>query len=475
MLQKKLALSLVVGALSLSSQAVRATDVFHLEGIGAISRAMGGTAVAHDVGPAGMLTNPATLGLNPGQRQFMVGIDLVTTDITVDNQKTGETARSKSHGKNRGPYLAPELAYTQRIGDVVLGLGAFARGGLGTEYGTNNFLARGADPVGGTARDSGLENSSRLLVLDIPLAASYRVNDALTVGGSIDAMWQGLNLDLFLRTDQVGALVADNRVSGPLANTLLGTLGMGPAAGPGPYPGLQGAHFSLTRNQPLASGIDAWGYGGRLGLLYRLSPTTRLGAAYQFESRMADMKGDATLTAVLGDGTHLPMPGKIKIVDFQMPAKLDLGVSHQLSEQWMVALDISRVFWKDAMKDINVAFVASGGADVNIRLPQNYKDQTIVALGTSYAVSSDWTLRAGVRLATQALRGDTLFAVIPATPRKHLSVGFSYAVNASGKIDFAYSHAMRERLRNGGAPNTGDPVEIKHSQDNATLSYTYSF
>jgi len=468
MLQKKLVVGLVVSALSASGQQAWATDVFHLEGIGAVSRAMGGTAVAQDVGPGGMLTNPATLSLAPNDRQAMIGLDLVTTDITVRDQATGESASSNSHGKNRGPYIAPEAAFTQRIGDVVFGIGAFARGGLGTEYGKNSFLSRGIDPVSGTARNTGLENSSRLLVLDIPLAASFRASEALTVGASVDAIWQGLNLDLFLRTDQVGALVGDGRVSGGLTNTLLNTLAPG-------GPGLQGAHFSLTKNQPLASGIDAWGYTGRLGMLYQASPATRFGASYQFKSQMDDMEGQATLTAVLGDGTELPIHGSIKILDFQMPAKLDLGVSHKLSDHRIVAMDVSRVFWKEVMKDIKVAFVADSGADLNIQLPQNYKDQTILALGTSYALSKEWTLRAGARFATQALRGDTLFAVIPATPRKHLSFGFSYAVTPSSKIDFAYSHALRERMSNSGVPNTGDPIEVKHSQDNATVNYTLSF
>lgn len=468
MLQKKLVAGLVVSALSASGQLAWATDVFHLEGIGAVSRAMGGTAVAQDVGPAGMLTNPATLSLAPNNRQAMVGFDLVTTDIAVKNQSTGETASSNSHGKNRGPYLAPEAAFTQRVGDLVFGLGAFARGGLGTEYGKSSFLSRGIDPLSGTARNTGLENSSRLLVLDIPLAASFRASEALTVGASVDALWQGLNLDLFLRTDQVGALVGDNRVSGALTGTLLSTLAPG-------GPGLQGAHFSLTKNQPLASGVDAWGFSGRLGMLYQASPATRLGASYQFKSQMDDMDGQATLTAVLGNGGELPIHGNIKILDFQMPAKLDLGVSHQLSEQWTVAMDVSRVFWEDVMKDIKVAFVADGGADLNIQLPQNYKDQTILALGTSYALSKEWTLRAGARFATQALRGETLFAVIPATPRKHLSLGFSYAVSPTSKIDFAYSHALRERMSNSGAPNTGDPIEVKHAQDNVTVNYTLSF
>lgn len=440
-----------------SGQAAWATDVFRLEGIGAVSRAMGGTAAASDVGPGGMLTNPATLSLGQAGTEAMIGLDLVTTDIAVKNKATGESARSDTHSHNRGPYYAPQAAFTRRFGDLTVGLGAFALGGLGTEYGRDSFLSRAL----GT--DSGLANSSRLLVLDIPLAASFKINDALTVGASVDAMWQGLNLDLLLGADQVGSLIGNDRASGSLVPAL------------GTVPDLRGAHFSLTRNKLLGSGVDAWGYAGRLGLLYQLTPDTRLGAAYSFKSRIGDMEGDATLTAVSGAAGLIPFAGKIKIKDFQTPARFDLGFQQRLNSQWSVALDISRVFWKDAMRDIKVAFTADAGGNLNILLPQNYRDQTVVALGTAYALSPAWTLRAGARFATQALREQTLFAVIPATPTKHLSLGFSWAVSPASRIDFAWSHALREKMDNTRLPNTSAPIEVRHAQNNATLNYTVSF
>ncbi|HZX30962.1 MAG TPA: outer membrane protein transport protein [Rhodocyclaceae bacterium] len=458
MFNKKIATFAVLAALGGQSRLALATDVFHLEGYGAVSRAMGGTAVAQDVGPAGMMTNPATLSLSQDAHQAMAGLDIVTTDIKARDQATGESAASHTHGSNRGPYLAPEIAYTQRAGQWSFGVGAFAQGGLGTEYGKNSFLSRA---TGGG--NTGLDNSSRLLVVDIPFAASYQVNDALSVGGSVDAMWQGLNLNLLLGANQVGSLIAGGRASGTLVPAL------------GAIPALQGAHFSLTKNQPIASGIDAWGYSGRVGLVYQVLPATRFGASYTFKSQMNDMEGDATLTAISGLAGQIPLAGKIKIKDFQMPAKLDLGISHRLTADWSVAADLSQVFWKDVMKDIKVAFQANAGGDLNILLPQNYRDQTILALGTSYALTPQWTLRGGVRLATQALRKDTLFAVIPATPTKHLSLGFGYAVAKGSRIDFAYSHAFRENMSNASLPNTSDPIRVSHSQDNATLNYTLSF
>ena len=451
-------------ALAGGTQIAQATDVFRLEGFGAISRSMGGTAVAHDVGPAGMMTNPATLSLMPNGDQAMVGLDLVTTDITVKNKTTGESVSSDTHANNRGPYVAPEAAFTKRIDAWSFGVGAFAQGGLGTEYGKNSFLSNGQNGA-----NTGFENSSRLLVLNIPFAASFQINDKLTVGGSVDAMWQGLNLDLLLTTGQVGSLLGAGRVSPTAPGSLAGTLAALAGAGT-----LQGAHFSLTKDKFLGSGVDAWGYGGKLGMLYKATQDTTLGASYTFKSQMNDMEGDATLTAI-NNGGNIALPGKIKIEDFQMPAHLDLGISQRLTPQWTVAMDVSRVFWKDVMKDIKVSFKANAGGDLHIMLPQNYRDQTILALGTAYALSPAWTVRAGARFATQALRSDTLFAVIPATPTKHLSLGFSYAVTPSSRIDFAYSHALKEKMENSSLPNTSEPIEVKHSQNNATLNYTLSF
>ncbi len=436
---------------------VHATDVFRLEGYGPISRAMGGAATAFNVGAAGMMTNPATLSLMAPGSEFHLGLDLISTDLNVKDQATGESVSSGNHARNRGPYLAPELAYTNQNGALTLGVGAFAQGGLGTEYGNNSFLSRAAGGL-----NTGLENSSRLLVLSIPFAASYQVTDTLAVGGSIDAMWQGLNLDLLLGAAQVGSLIGSGRVNGSLLPVL------------GGLPDLRGAHFSLTKNELLASGVESWGFGGRLGMTYKMSPNTRIGVSYAMESRLNDLEGRATLTAIDGVAGQIPLQGHIKLRDFQMPAKLDLGLSHRLNGQWMVAVDVSKVFWENAMKDINVGFVSDSGQTLDIQLPQNHKDQTILALGAAYQ-TGNWTLRGGVRLATQALRSETLFAVIPATPRKHISAGFSYAFSKVSSLDFAYSHALKESMGNASLPNTANPIQTTHSQNNLILGYTYRF
>ena len=434
-----------------------ATDVFRLEGFGPISKAMGGTATAYNVGPAGMMSNPATLSLMAQGSELLLGVDLITTDITVKDQANGQTASSNSHTDNRGPYFAPEIAYTRRNGQWSMGVGAFAQGGLGTEYGSSSFLSQTT-----SGANSNLDNSSRLLVLDIPFAASYDVNEKLSVGGSLDVMWTGLNLNLLLGAGQVGNLIGGGRVNGTLLPVL------------GGLPQLDGAQLSLTKNQPIGSGTDAWGMDERFGLIYKLSPETTLGAAYTFKSQLSDLQGNATLTAVDAKVGQIPLQGKITLRNFQMPAVFNLGVSHNFSDQILVTGDLSEVFWKDVMKDINVGFVANSGANLNILLPQNYSNQTILALGTAYK-TGNWTLRGGAQIASQALDHNFLLAVIPATPTKHISGGFSYDFSKENSMHFAYSHAFEETMSNPGGSNTGVPIQVTHSQDNFVLAYTRRF
>jgi long-chain fatty acid transport protein len=456
---KRLQLTVIAAAAmsALASGGASATDVFRLEGYGPISRAMGGTATAYDVGAAGMMTNPATLSLMAPGAKLDLGLDVVSPDISVTNRATGEGASSDSHSKNRGPYVAPEVAYTWRQGTLAWGIGAFAQGGLGTEYGKSSFLSKTT-----SGANSGLANSSRLLVLSIPFAASYDVNEQLSVGASIDAIWMGMNLDLLLGADQVGSLIGAGRVKGSLVPVL------------GGLPGLDAAHFSLTKNQPLASGVDAWGIGGKFGMTYKLTKSTTLGAAYTFKSRVSDLEGQATLTAVDTVVGQIPLKGKIRIRDFQMPALLNLGLSHHFSDQLMVAVDLSRVFWKNAMKNIDVGFVANEGGNIDILLPKNDKDQTIFSAGASYT-TGNWTLRGGARIASQAMQSDLLFAVIPAIPKKHISAGLSYDISRNDSVHLAYSHAFEETMANSRLPNTSAPILISHSQNNVVIGYTRRF
>nr|BAJ06498.1 outer membrane toluene transport protein [Pseudomonas putida] len=465
MVSAKMMRKITVGSiLSCLSCYALATDGLFLEGFGPISRGMGGTAVSNYVGPASMMVNPATMGLSDATDEVLLGFDLITTDISASNLATDEKVSSSTHSQNRGPYVAPQLAFTHKISNWTIGAGMFAQAGVGVEYGRSSFLSRG--DVGGkgyaTGAETGLENSSRLFILDVPFAVSFQVNDRLAVGGSLDAKWTGLNLDYLLGMNQLGSLAKNGRASGSLLG-LIGTL-----------PDPQGVHLSVSKNKAIASGADGWGISGKLGLLYKVTPITNFGASYMFKSHMNDLEGRGTVTAVDGIIGNVPIEGDVRFLNFNSPAKLDLGLSHQFTDKFLVAFDVSRVFWKDALKDIKVGFSSDVGG-VDLKLPQNAKDQTIVAIGTSYAATQNLTLRAGYRQATQPFNDEGLLALIPAVLQKHASLGFSYNFSQSSRFDAAYSHAFESSMTNRSAYNTSSPVRSSMAQDKFVIGYNYSF
>ncbi|WP_141056721.1 OmpP1/FadL family transporter [Tepidiphilus succinatimandens] len=461
---KKIFIRFLSSALGLgASNYALATDGLFIEGFGAVSRGMGGTATAHNVGPAGMMVNPATLSLGTAKSELLIGLDVLTTDISARNLDTGEKVSSDNESHNRGPYFAPQFAFIKRIDNFSLGFGAFAQAGVGVEYGKTSFLSRGdSGGVGYGGNDTGLENASRFLILDIPLAASYQLTDALAVGLTLDAKWTGLNLDYLLGSNQLASLAGSGRASGSLMG-LMGSL-----------PSLQGVHLSVSKDKEIESGASGWGYSGRIGMLYKVNSTTNMGLSYMFKSNMNDVEGNATVTAVDGIAGHIPISGKFKLRNFNTPPKLDFGISHQFSDNLLLALDISRVFWRDTLKDIKIKFT-SGMGNVNLRLPQNAKNQTIVAVGAAYRMTPKFTLRAGYRQATQPLDDDALLALIPATLEKHGTLGFSYDFSKNDRVDFAYSHAFNKKMTNRSDFNTSAPVRSSISQDNFVLSYSHSF
>ncbi|MFC0148942.1 hypothetical protein [Sphingobium scionense] len=141
------------------SGSAHATDGFNFIGYGPTSIAMGGTGAAYDIGPAGMMINPATLALMPDGCDGQIGGDIITSNLKIRNTATGEVAHSNSEGTNNGPYYAPEVAFVCRKGRYTLGIGSFAAAGVGTQYAADSFLSRTVT----NTTDTGLRNFSRML------------------------------------------------------------------------------------------------------------------------------------------------------------------------------------------------------------------------------------------------------------------------------------------------------------------------
>lgn len=449
----------LVSALLWSSNAY-ASEGLNFIGYGPTSVAMGGTGAAGDIGAAGMMINPTTLVLMQEGLNGHIGLDMLAADIEIRNLATGEVDKVQSRGKNNGPYFAPELALVYRRGDLALGVGVFASAGVGTQYRSDGFLAR----LVTNNVDTGLRNFSRLTTARIPISAAYRVTDRLSVGGSLDVMWSSMNLGLLLDTSQLGALAAQQRLSGALVPGLL------------QIPALSGGYLTFDNDSAIGGAAEGWGVGGKLGATYQISPRTRLGAVYSFKSSVSDLTGKGQLIAVSAVAGNIPLRGEVRLRDFQEPAKVRVGVHHEFSDKLSVAVDYQRTFWSSVIENINVVFEdeASGGA-ANLSFPTNYRDTDVVGVGAQYRLSPQFALRAGFHYSEAPARGSGVLAVVPSTPTTHLTGGGSWSFGNGNAIDFAVGYAFPETEINGGPPNTSVPIAAKHSQINALLAFSKAF
>jgi len=421
---------------------------------------MGGIGAAFDIGPQGMMLNPATLTQMQEGTYLGVGMDIISADYEVKNTTTGETARSHSHGRNNGPYFAPELSFVWRGDQYALGVGAFASDGVGTQFGDSSFLSRTST----NNIDTGLDSYSRLIVLRIPFSAAYQVNEKLSVGASLDAVWTSVNLGLLLDATQIGTLAGQQRVSGSLVPGLLSV------------PALSAGYLSANNGRAAGGAVDSWGIGGRVGLTYQLTPQTRMGIAYNFKTHVGDLSGDADLTAVSAVAGNFPLSGKVKLRNFEMPASFVVGISHEFNDKFAVAFDYKRVFWSDVMEDISVSFKQSGTGDtLDLKLPFNYRDTNVYSLGAQYRYNDNWTFRAGAHYAQLASPSAGTLPIIPSTPTTNLTGGVSYAFSPEDVIDFSLAYGFKKKVSNDSLPITDKPIELSHSQIAASIAYTKRF
>ncbi|AYQ44489.1 outer membrane protein transport protein [Burkholderia aenigmatica] len=443
-----------------SSGTVWAQDAFNISAIGASSLAMGGVAAASNVGLPGMMVNPATLGLMSEGSYGELGAGVISANVKAKNEATGEIADSHTRGRNNGPYYAPELAYLWRYRRYALGIGVFASSGVGTEYGTGSFLSRTTT----NGVDTGLDNFSRLMALKIPFSMAYQVTDKLTVGGAVEAVLIAANMGLLFDASQLGVLGAQGRLSGGLLSSLMSV------------PGLSGAQLQFSNGKIAGGAADGWGVSGKLGLTYQATPRTRLGLAYQFKTHVSDLTGSAQVTAVSASAGNIPIGGTVRIVDFQLPASLTVGISQDLSDRLTVAADYQRVFWRDVMSSLQVAFAQDGsGKGISLSLPLNYRDTNVFSIGAQYRYNQNWTFRGGFHYAQEAAPGSGLLAIIPSTPTTSITAGGAYTFNRGGTIDFALGYSLPKRVASSGNTGSSVPISVTDSMFHVACSYTQRF
>ena len=428
-----------VAALCAAALPAIATNGMNMEGYGPVSAGMGGASQAMDHGSAAMAQNPATLGLMGQGARFDAALGVLGPKVasSMAGMPTAESSGTS--------YVMPAFGYVRRSGSLVYGLGLFAQGGMGTDYGADSFLAAG----------SGAGVRSELGVGRVLLPVAWQVTPSLSLGATLDYMWAGLDMRMAASGAQLGGMVTS--ASGNLAQAL-------PSLGGAPW-----ARIDFSDDNDFTGKAKATGWAAKIGAVFKASDALTLGLSYQSKSSLKDMETGVTGASMSATGGFTDS-GRMTVIDFQWPAMTAVGLSWQATPSVLLAADIKRLGWAAVMKDFKLRYDSAGmGGSVSFALPQNWKDQTVTSLGVAWALNPAMTLRAGINHASNPIPDELVNPLFPATVERHYTLGMGYRFTPASEFNVSLTLAPEKSVTNGMG------VRVTHKQTNAQLMYSHRF
>jgi len=336
-------------------------------------------------GASASAEDASTVFFNPAGMMYIQGtqlvgaINLIKPNVEFADQgsvkATGFPAKGGS-GSNAGDLaFIPNFYYTRDLTDgVKFGLSVNAPFGLKTEY--------DKDWIG---RFQAIK--SQVNTLNINPAIAFKVNDQLSLGFGVSAMWA--QAELTRAVNQVVKPESEVKIKG-----------------------------------------DNWGFGFNMGALYQVSTDTRFGIAYRSKVEQ-HLDGQATFGPALAATNNTGVNA-----DLTLPENISVSAFSQLNDKWDLMGDVTWTRWSQ-FKELRVRF-NNGSADAIT--PENWSNTMRYSIGASYHYSDTVKLRAGLAYDEEAISDLYRTARIPGNDRKWLSLGAGWQVTPSSKLDVAYAH-----------------------------------
>lgn len=388
----------------------------------------GGAAVAEDAStiwanPAGMsrfstIQIVAAINLITPSAKFNDGGSQPATLPGFNLQPLGNT------GGDAGDTAAlPAMYVLVPINrDFAFGLGIGVPFGLKTEW-----------DDGWLGRYQGIK--SKVETLNINPALSWRINDQFSVG-------VGINYQ------QVKATFTSN------ANYSLGLAAAAQqAAGQGLIPAAAVVPF-INATSGLDSSVsvtaDDWTWGWNIGLMWNISPDTRVGAHYR-----SSLKYTATGNVNFGNPSLPALPPTLAPIgaalqpavnavfvsggitsQIELPSISNVSFFTKLNPKWDLMADVQFTNWSTIQ---NLTFVRNTGAVLQ-STPENFKDAWRVSVGANYYLDDKWKLRGGIAWDETPVNDQDRTPRLPDNDRFWVAAGAQYAWSPQLKLDFGLAY-----------------------------------
>jgi len=366
-------------------------------GFGTESVAMGGADVAVARDTAAMNLNPAGITQIPGNALDMYGGIIYPVSVSHRDQLGNDVDVSNRY------ILLGGGGFTHRLGDgpVTAGIGLFGQGGAGNVY--KNV----ATPFGTTD-----ELSSLLRIAKITPTVAYRVDEKLSLGVSLQVVYTDISQKVFPET----------------------------------------SYFDPDDPQHPFFGTDVemngFGFGVKLGVLYKVNDRLSLGGAYTSKMRLPlDGTVVANMSAVgLGKVTYRDS----SIDGMALPQEVDVGFAVRPVPPLLVAVKVAWLDWSAALKTstLHAASPDTPGAPPTLSLPStmNWRDQYVFAIGIAYDLTEKAILRAGYNYGRNPVPDNTLNPLLSAIAEQHFTFGAGYVFSPKWQVGMSVEYAFNNAV-----------------------------
>ena len=296
----------------------------------------GGSAVAEDA---------STVYFNPAGMTYIEGTQLVgalhlikpTAEFNNNGSIAGAGKPLGGSGGDAGDLAFIPNAYFKMdySGTIKLGVGVNAPFGLKTEY-ENGWIGRFQ------------ALKSEVKTVNINPAVAFKVNDQLSLGFGVSAMWAQATLT---RAVNIGLAESSVHIKG-----------------------------------------EDWGFGYNLGAIYQATPDTRIGMAYRSKVDQ-HLEGDAKFGAALAANNT-----SVK-ASIALPETFSVSAFSKIIDTWDVMGDVTWTHWS-RFKELLIDF---SNAVPDSRTVENWDNTMRYSIGANYHYSDTIKLRAGVVMTKRRL------------------------------------------------------------------------
>lgn len=420
-------------------------------------------------GNAAVADNASVVATNPAlmtkfkRAELSAGGVLVDTDLHVK----GTTALGNSANQNNivPTSLIPNAYFVTPITDkFALGVGYNVNYGLKSEY-SNDF---NAGTMGG---------KTELAAHNFNLSGAYDLGYGFSFGAGVNAIYSKAEVrrtlgDITERADvkagvaraNAGAAILERLPNQSMTlSQLVAAIPVSPALqavaaqNPTAVSALQSlaarspnATVGQTANSLRATATslssketelmrftgDEWSFGWNAGLTYELNENHRWGLAYhsaidvKFKGHYRNSLQNDLGTVIATQGSE--REGKLTL---NLPAYWELSGFHKLTDRWAVQYSWKRTEWS-RLKQLDAYSIDNQYH--YLHKDENFRDSNRYALGTSFDVNTDLTLRAGVAFDRSASVANPSIS-IPDTNRVWYSAGATYRFTPDLSVDGGFA------------------------------------